>query len=265
MDEIFKLADIKAGYLLCVEDWRDGHKFNMTVIPAKSGNNGLADLVVTSVTGVRPPKPGDLACANREENWCPLTYFDNQLVGVGWRVNAVYGYAPVSRAMANTIDGRDLLWRRYLPKPMTRAEIEKALGHKVKIVEPGAVVEEPVIFKKSSITAGMVVKLRNGTHRLAVPTEQGMALVHFCTGSNEVVACNALTDYTPDLRGVRHVDLDVIEVWSRVLTDLHMNDAFTTDRTHRHRLWERDEAKRMTMQDIEKALGYPVVLLDDRR
>lgn len=259
-NEVFKREDIKAGYLLCVEDRKDGHKFNMTVIPAKSGNPSIADLVLATVTGVQSPKPGDLACANHEENWCPLSYFDNQLVGVGWRVNAVYGYAPVSRAMANTIDGRDLLWRRYLPKPMTRAEIEKALGHKVKIVEPGAVVEEPVTFKKSSITAGMVVKLRNGTYRLIAPSEAGLLLV------SDAVIGTPVARYNPDLTYANRGQngLDIMAVWSRVLNENHAADAFTTDRTHRHRLWERDEAKRMTMQDIKKALGYPVVLLDDR-
>ena len=134
--EIFKREEIKAGYLLCVESLEDGCKFNMTVIPAAQFDPGLYGLLV----GLKPFASGDLACANPGKDWCPLSNFDDKLEGRSnhWRINAVYGYAPVQRIMDNTIEDRRLLWRRYLPKLLTPAEIEKALGYPVVLVEAGA-------------------------------------------------------------------------------------------------------------------------------
>lgn len=260
-NEIFKREDIKAGYLLCVENQETNTKFNGTVIPVKSAVRCSFGGLVLSAAGTPSVAPGDLAIVSRDEVWAPLHLFNDRLEYTGgtWRVNAVYGYAPIHKALGNTIDGRDLLWRRYLPKPMTCKDIETALGYKVKIVKEGEPVEEPATFKKSGVTGGMVVKLRNGTHRVVAPCEAGLYLV----APNDRFRSLNLQDYNSDLCCTFNSDLDVVEVWGRVLSGSHAATAFTIDRAHRHRLWKRDEAKRLTVKKIEEVLGYPILLVDD--
>ena len=55
---------------------------------------------------------------------------------------------------------------------------------------------------------------------------------------------------------------DIVKVWGRVNSVAASHLANTVDTIRRNLLWERDEAKRMTMKEIEKALGYPVVLVE---
>lgn len=263
--EIFKREDIKAGYLLCIENQKDGRKFNMTAIPAKSGLPSFTGLFVTITTGIQPPESGDLVCANHGEDWYPLSAFDDKLESENglWRINAVYGYAPTWHAMANTIEGRDLLWRRYLPKLLTPAEIEKALGYPVVIIREGEN-RKPVGFEKSSLQPGMVVERRDGSKRLVVPTEKGLVL--YLPPCSTVMSLGIYVDTAegptcPRLYANAEA-ADIVKVWGRVECITDAKEANTVNTAHRRLLWERDEAKRMTMKEIEKALGYPVVLVE---
>lgn len=260
--EIFKREEIKAGYLLCVEDQEDGRKFNMTVIPAKSPDMSPAGLMfATMVTGIKPLAPGDLACANPGKDWCPLSRFDDKLEGGSWQVNAVYGYTTVQHSMDNTIEDRRLLWRRYLPKLLTPAEIEKALGYPVVIIQEGEN-RKPIGFKKSSIQPGMVVERRDGAKRLVVSSEDGLVLYLPSCRIEERLDTYTDTDGVPNRSRVyaNAEAADIVKVWSRPSAAADFAYV-TTDTARRSLLWERDEAKRMTMKEIEKALGYPVVLV----
>ena len=262
--EIFKREEIMAGYLLCVEDQKDGRKFNMTVVPAKSKDMGPAGPLFAILAGVKPLAPGDLACANPGKDWCPLSGFDDKLEGEGthWRINAVYGYTTPQHLMDNTIEDRRLLWRRYLPKLLTPAEIEKALGYPVVIIKEGEN-RKPAGFKKSSIQPGMVVERRDGAKRLVVSSEDGLVLYLPSSNIEERLDTYTDTDGVPNRSRVyaNAEAADIVKVWSRP-SACAVSAYVTTDTTRRSLLWERDEAKRMTMKEIEKVLGCPVVLVE---
>lgn len=240
--KIFNRDDIKAGYLLRCTDLRkdqNGRQFNMTVVPSSVLYNH-----------------GALACCNPGHDWAPLSSFNcaTLIHANTYRIDEVWCYATPARAMDNSTEGRVRLWRRR--KRMTLAEIQKELGYLVKIVEEGKD-DKATGFKKSSLTAGMVVKLRDGTHRLVLPSEKGMLLAV----TSGAVGCTAVAKYNADLTYPERADLDIVKIWGRVLSEAHVAYAFTAESIHRRCIWERDEVKRMTREEIEKALGYPVEIV----
>lgn len=123
MGEIFKLADIKAGYLLQVKDLDSGDVFNMTVVPGRGTpkpKNAIEFIILTLMAGhesTRNLTDGDLVCCCPEhEHFWPLAYFGDGLRtprGKGmFEIVAVYGYAPAKTILANNTDRRELLWQR---------------------------------------------------------------------------------------------------------------------------------------------------------
>lgn len=118
MSNIFKKADIKAGYLLRVKD-DDGDEYNMTVVPC----DGLTSI---------------LAVCSPEKSWWPLGSFNDALEYCDSKVVAVYGCTAPKFLLDNSTEDRQLLWKRKTePEPvkMTLAEIAEKLGHPVMIVE----------------------------------------------------------------------------------------------------------------------------------
>ena len=250
---MFKLEDIKAGYLLRCTHLKEGREFNMTVIPCRRNMPIFAPNSMTT-------KDGDLACCNKGLDWLPLSAFDSNLVHLGtYRIDEVWGCAAPMRLMDNTTDGRERLWKRDDTKRMTLEEIEKALGHKVKIVQPGE--PAPALFKKSDMYAGMVVELRNGEKRLVVPSGDGLLLA----SEAKPAAHLYLPSYRTTDRLAKYIDgltsstcHDIVKIWDRIPGANYVNDAFTTSTVNRKLLWERDDTKRMTLEEIAKVLGHKV-------
>ena len=117
MSNIFKRDDIKAGYLLVVRD-KNGDESNMTVSMDKRGR---------------------LGCCTPKKYWCPVDEFNDELDYPAGRdklcIIAVYGPTSNAFLLDNSTENRDLLWKRQEVKKMTVAEIAKALGYPVEIVE----------------------------------------------------------------------------------------------------------------------------------
>ena len=144
MSNIFKKDDIKAGYLLRVKDTETGETFNMTVVPTCAHD---PDFLAKMLLGAKARAAGDLACCCPGERWWPLYLFDDYLVteNAESQVEAVYGYTAPKFLLDNSTEDRELLWEREEeqatedtqpePKKMTVAEIAKALGHPVEVVE----------------------------------------------------------------------------------------------------------------------------------
>jgi hypothetical protein len=207
-------------------------------------------------------------------DWLPLTAFDSNLVHAGtYRVDEVWGPASPMRLMDNTTEGRERLWERDDTKRMTLEEIEKALGHKVKVVKAGEPAPGPDLFKKSSMYAGMVVELRNGRKRLIVSSNEGLLLVgealpnptfgHPNRTTREVdKLANYVDGLTCDRYRVNDTGKDIVKVWDRINHAGYVDDAFTTSIANRDLLWERDDTKRMTLEEIGKALGHKVEVVE---
>lgn len=171
------------------------------------------------------------------------------------------------RLMDNTTEGRERLWQRDDTKRMTLTEIEKALGYKVKVVKAGD--PAPALFKKSSMYAGMVVELREGSKRLVVPSDEGLLLV----GEPARVLGTVSTYRRPVIQLSCYIDgltrkregtepTDIVKVWDRIRNSAEVDDAFTTNTDHRRLIWQRDDTKRMTLEEIGKALGHKVEVVE---
>lgn len=257
---MFKREDIKAGYLLACTDLDGGRKFNMTVIPTRSCFPFAKD--------------GVLACCNKGMDWLPLSGFGSDLTHGGrYRVDEVYGYTSPMRLMDNVTTDRERLWQRDDTKRMTLEEIEKALGHKVKIVKAGD--PDPNLFKKSNMYAGMVVQMRGGNKYLVVPSDEGLLLVGDPVPVFTAPAVFGITKtHTPVFplsnyldglvqeSGVGGKDTDIVRIWDRIPGRDHVEEASTTSTEHRRLVWKRDDTKRMTLEGIAKALGHKVEVVE---
>lgn len=255
---MFKIEDIKAGYLLVCTNLREGRSYNMTVIPCH-GTVGLLNY-----------EEGQLACCAKGHDWAPLCTFAPDLTCHGViRIDAVYGRTSPQYLMDASTVGRELLWKRDDTKRMTLEEIEKALGHKVKIVKAGD--PDPNLFKKSNLYAGMVVQTRSGRKCLVVPTDEGLLLVGdpvtmaLYAHNKTVTPTCPLSEYLDGLvleSGVGEKNTDIVRIWGRVPGQAYAMEANTTDTTHRSLVWKRDDTKRMTLEEIAKALGHKVEVVE---
>lgn len=112
-------------------------------------------------------------------------------------------------------------------------------------------------MKKEDIKSGMVVKLRNGTWCLALTHEGILKFV-----SKEWIECN-IDDYNDSLECQSNNKLfdasvfDIVEVGiAQCPKQLLLDDkSFNI-------IWERDEVKEMTIEEIEKELGYKIKIVE---
>lgn len=142
MADLFKLSDIKAGYLLRVTDTEKDTSWHMTIMPGVKYTPSF----LAAMTGSKGTEEGGLYASGGGHYW-PLTEFhsDLRVNCLPYRIDAVYGYTYAKFMLDNSPEKRELLWEREPdeqeaasteePKKMTLAEIEKALGHKVEITE----------------------------------------------------------------------------------------------------------------------------------
>lgn len=262
---MFKREDIKAGYLLRCTQLKEGRVFNMTVIPCRRSAPPLFWFDNQPKT-----EDGDLAACNPGKDWLPLSGFDSNLTHAGtYRIDEIWGATSPMHLMDNNTIGRERLWLRDDTKRMTLEEIVKALGHKVKIVKPGETA--PDLFKKSDMYAGMVVQLREGSKRLVVPSDEGLLLVGEPARVLGTVATYRrpyvrLSDYIDGLTCKREgtTPTDIVKVWDRIRGVDYVDDAFNTNTDHRCLVWERDDTKRMTLEEIGKVLGHKVEVVEVR-
>lgn len=119
-------------------------------------------------------------------------------------------------------------------------------------------------FTKADLKVGYVVKYRNGNLRMVMPYLGGLVLT-----SIDGSWLNIDTELNNDLTGTRVIfgvddTFDVMEVYG-----LNTYGSYTchisTD--NRELLWKREEkpAKKMTVSEIEKALGYKVEVVADEK
>jgi len=114
----FKDIEIKAGYLLKVESGEGEKEIHyMTVVPTR--NRGLG-------------------CVTPGEHWWPLSSFNRDGVFEDSEIKAIYGPTYARCLLDNSPEDRELLWEREeetTAVDMTLEEIEKKLGHPVRIVK----------------------------------------------------------------------------------------------------------------------------------
>ena len=129
-------------------------------------------------------------------------------------------------------------------------------------------------FTKKDLRSGYVVEFRSGHRRLV--TRAGMftqILVNPATGAWNYLAsgwrddltanddkCRRLANSESRNPTIRAELFDIVKVWGLVNATDHYDEVFLTASTeHRDLLWEREpEAKKLTVDEISKLLGYKV-------
>lgn len=143
---MFKLSDIKPGYLLRLHDSAEDFDFFATVLPCCGYKFGtFVGMLLAASIGL--PESGDLALCG-DDYYTTLGCIDDELVDTmkrSLRIDAVYGYTVPAQLLANIPDNRELLWEREVEeeepekdtvKRMSIDEISAALGYAVEITPP---------------------------------------------------------------------------------------------------------------------------------
>ena len=106
-------------------------------------------------------------------------------------------------------------------------------------------------FTKDDLKAGMLVESRDGELMLAMPSKEGLFFV-----ASHIQ--HTLTYYDDNLLDVDgDTDLDIVKVYD-IASDVGytLEDLLVAD--NRVLLWEREEVKELTVDEISKLLGYKV-------
>ena len=103
-------------------------------------------------------------------------------------------------------------------------------------------------FTKADLKVGYVVKLRSGELRMNMPVYSGF----FCLVNQQGTS---LASYDDNLKNTVDDGWDVMEVYGYSISAYSARKISTDDRKL---LWKREEAKKMTVSEIEKELGYKV-------
>ena len=117
---------------------------------------------------------------------------------------------------------------------------------------------EPMSFTKSDLKDGMVVEQRDGDRLMVLGSR-------ILTGTGY----NRLSDFNDELIETRHNnrEYDIVKVYKVIDTDtIYRFDRIFEDR-HLELIWERKEEpkyKEMTVEEIEKELGYKVKVIADK-
>ena len=116
-------------------------------------------------------------------------------------------------------------------------------------------------FTKADLKAGYVVKYRSGELRMVLPYRRGLVITDI-----DGQWLNLVTELNDDLTaGATTNNLDVMEVYG---LSAFGSTACRISTFGRELLWKREEekpAKKMTVSEIEKALGYKVEVVADEK
>ena len=123
----------------------------------------------------------------------------------------------------------------------------------VEFYEDAQSAKENEMFTKDDLQVGYLVRLRNRQIAHVVNTDKkGMCL-------NYVDSWDRLDNYNRDLTNAKVDFLDIDEVYGYTLCGYEAHK-FEVD--NRELLWEREEVKEMTIEDIQKALGHKIKVVE---
>lgn len=125
------------------------------------------------------------------------------------------------------------------------------------ILEFKNIILEGDIMRKSDLKTGMRVKTRDGEIQIVIKNTlfRGEP-IDIIVSKN---GWNRLDRYNEDLTNINHKLLDIVEVYTIDGNEDNFTRSFlNTDK--RKLYWKREEAKEMTLEEIEKELGYKIKL-----
>lgn len=107
------------------------------------------------------------------------------------------------------------------------------------------------VMRKEDLKSGMSVELRNGDVGLLVDTEFGLIIQY------EAENWDYLNEYKEDLTCLNIKECDIVKVRKPLRPSEITRSYLKMGRI----IWERNEAKEMTVEEISKALGYNVKIV----
>ena len=113
-------------------------------------------------------------------------------------------------------------------------------------------------MKKSDLKSGMTVKIRKGERYLVIKNYE-TKLYGVCDVLVNKNSFLTLNDYNEDLilKDKNDFQFDIMEVYKPVY------DSHIFDFEEHELIWEREEAKEMTLEEIEKELGYKIEIVKE--
>ena len=128
-------------------------------------------------------------------------------------------------------------------------------------------------FKKKDLRSGYVVECRNGKRCLVARAGMFTQILVFPDGSWWGYLKSGWTDDLTYSTYYNHLSSfkgphpnDIMKVWGLVDKTESYGDVFTTKTEHRKLLWSREpEAKKLTVDEISKLLGYKVEIVGESK
>lgn len=116
-------------------------------------------------------------------------------------------------------------------------------------------------MNKSELRSGDIVKTKEGTKYIVLlKTRDGDFLINLCDG-----CFIDLSRYNKDLTHVNFSRLDIVKVCAFKYAGDNLRQHGLTSLTAGFKwTWERDDKKEMTIQEIEKELGYSIKIVKEK-
>lgn len=107
---------------------------------------------------------------------------------------------------------------------------------------------------KNDLKTGMVVDLR-GEKNCVLLYRQSRDVCSFTiynSNNDEFIGLSSIGNYSDDLTHNYNTDYDIMRIYCVFGIGINLREV----------IWERDEAKEMTLEQINKALGYKVKVVE---
>lgn len=115
-------------------------------------------------------------------------------------------------------------------------------------------------FTKDDLKVGYVVKMRDGSLNMVMPNNNDELITVDASGGWMYLKRynDCLFNSCNDLLVSNTSNFDIMEVYGRAKPN---NETLKLDISDRDLLWKREEAKKMTVEEIEKELGYKIEIV----
>ncbi|UXQ88797.1 protein of unknown function DUF5320 [Tenacibaculum phage Larrie] len=121
--------------------------------------------------------------------------------------------------------------------------------------------KEELIMYKSDLKTGFVIENRDGKFGLVMKdTSRGDVIAANLEKNVEKTWCT-LSSYNEDLTSKSNKIFDIVRVFDNLSRQSNNNAASLSDKGSL--IWERPKPKKMTINDIEKELGYKIELVEN--
>lgn len=114
-------------------------------------------------------------------------------------------------------------------------------------------------FSRDDLKLGYLVELRNRRLRMVMPVDDGSIMLVDMSRDR----CFFLSNWDDELNSMITREYDIMKVYGYIDLDHCDICRYINNADHRPLLWERCNAKKMTVAEIEKELGYSIEIISE--